>query len=48
MQANKITLPSRTYDVVDFAAAQEFHSNGWTEGLPVVPPAEAAVEACVN
>src|SRR5262245_41267841 len=32
-------LASRTYEVADFAAAQElYHSNGWTDGLPVVPP----------
>lgn len=27
------------YDVVDFEAAQElFHTRGWTDGLPIVPP----------
>src|SRR5262245_66191845 len=41
-------LSSKIHDVADFAAAQEFyHSNGWTDGLPVVPPTEAAVEACL-
>jgi hypothetical protein len=45
---NKPPLTSKIYDVGDFAAAQEFyHSNGWTDGLPVVPPTEAAVEACL-
>ena len=35
----KPALSSRIYDVGDFAAAQElFHANGWTDGLPVVPP----------
>jgi hypothetical protein len=49
MQAKKDALLSKTYDVDDFVAAQEFyHSNGWREGLPVVPPIEAAVEACLN
>jgi hypothetical protein len=39
MQPNRVGLTSRTYDVDDFAAAQEFyHSNGWSDGLPVVPP----------
>src|SRR4051812_30552799 len=47
--SNKPALISRVYDVDDFAAAQEFyHSNGWTDGLPVVPPTEAAVEACLE
>ena len=42
-------LSSQTYDVADFAAAQElFHSNGWTDGLPIVPPTEAAIEACLE
>jgi hypothetical protein len=49
MQTKKATLTSKTYDVGDFAAAQEFyHGNGWTDGLPVVPPTEAAVEACLE
>ena len=40
----KPALTSKVYDVEDFAAAQElFHSNGWTDGLPVVPPTEDAV-----
>jgi hypothetical protein len=42
-------LGSKIYDVADFAAAQElFHSNGWTDGLPVVPPTRPAVEACLQ
>jgi hypothetical protein len=49
MHAKKPVLTSRTYDVDDFGAAQEFyHGNGWTDGLPVVPPTEAAVEACLE
>src|SRR5215471_19189203 len=48
MRAKKMTLPSKTYDVDGFAAAQEFYPNGLTEGLPVVPSTEAAVEACLN
>src|SRR5215472_226922 len=47
--SNRPALSSKIYDVEDFAAAQElFHSNGWTDGLPVVPPTEAAVEACLD
>ncbi|HLL28192.1 MAG TPA: hypothetical protein VKT73_11185 [Xanthobacteraceae bacterium] len=47
--SNKPALTSKPYDVEDFAAAQEFyHSNGWTDGLPIVPPTAAAVEACLE
>ena len=42
-------LASRRYDVSDVVAAQEFyHSRGWTDGLPVVPPTAEAVEACLD
>jgi hypothetical protein len=42
-------LSSKVYDVEDSAAAQElYHSNGWTDGLPVVPPTEASVRACLD
>src|SRR5580700_2907237 len=42
-------LASRTYDVPDVLAVQElYHSNGWTDGLPIVPPTEAAVAACLE
>ena len=42
-------LESRRYDVADIMAAQEFyHSRGWTDGLPVVPPTEDAVAACLE
>ena len=48
MQSNLITLTSKAYEVEDFAAAQElYHSSGWTDGLPVVPPTESAVTACL-
>lgn len=37
-------LRSRTYDVADALAANELcHENGWTDGLPVVPPTEDLV-----
>jgi hypothetical protein len=46
---NKPALISRGYEFDDFSAAQEFyHANGWTDGLPVVPPTEAAVDACLE
>ena len=42
-------LSSRTYDADDIAAAQElYHSNGWTDGLPIVPPTADAVQACLD
>jgi hypothetical protein len=42
-------LASRTYDVKDVWAVQElYHSNGWTDGLPIVPPTADAVEACLE
>ena len=45
----KAALSSKAYDVDDFVTAQElFHSNGWTDGLPIVPPTEAAVQACLD
>ena len=45
----KTALTSRVYDVEDFTAVQElYHSNGWTDGLPVVSPTRAAVEACLD
>ena len=48
-QSNQTTLTSKAYEVEDFAAAQElYHSSGWTDGLPVVPPTESAVTACLE
>jgi hypothetical protein len=42
-------LASKTYDVGDIHAVQElYHANGWTDGLPVVPPTADAVEACLQ
>ena len=49
MLANRPALSSKVYDVADFSGAQElYHSNGWTDGLPVVPPTQDAVEACLD
>jgi hypothetical protein len=48
-ESTKPALASKAYDVDDFAAAQElYHANGWTDGLPIVPPTAAAVEACLD
>ena len=42
-------LRSTIHDTEDVFAAQElFHARGWTDGLPVVPPSEAAVRACLD
>ena len=44
-----VQLASHTYDVDDVSAVQElYHSNGWTDGLPIVPPTREAVEACLD
>ena len=41
-------LQSRRITLDDPLAVQEhFHTNGWTDGLPVVPPTPEAVEACL-
>ena len=42
-------LASRSYDAADISAVQElYHSNGWTDGLPIVPPTADAVQACLD
>jgi hypothetical protein len=42
-------LASKTYDTDDIWAMQEFyHSNGWTDGLPILPPTSDAVQACLE
>ncbi len=42
-------LISKRYAVDDVMAAQEFyHSRGWTDGLPIVPPTPEAVQACLD
>ncbi len=42
-------LAAKTYDVADIHAAQElYHSNGWTDGLPIVPPTAEAAHACLE
>ena len=40
---------SRSYEAETISAVQElYHSNGWTDGLPIVPPTEDAVRACLD
>lgn len=42
-------LSSKSYDVADIQGAQElYHANGWTDGLPIVPPTADAVAACLD
>ena len=44
-----VRLASRLHQADDIAALQElYHANGWTDGLPIVPPTQAAVEACLQ
>ena len=44
-----MNLRSTVHATDDVFAAQElFHARGWTDGLPVVPPTEAAVRACLD
>ena len=42
-------LSSRTYNLKDMDTVQElYHSNDWTDGLPIVPPTALAVLACLD
>ena len=42
-------LQSKIYEADSIGAVQElYHSNGWTDGLPVVPATEDAVRACLD
>ncbi len=42
-------LTSKRYSVEDVVEAQEFyHARGWSDGLPVVPPTEKAVQDCLD
>jgi len=42
-------LASKIYEAESIGAVQElYHSNGWTDGLPIVPPTEDAVRACLE
>ncbi|MBV9118662.1 MAG: hypothetical protein JOY63_15005, partial [Acetobacteraceae bacterium] len=42
-------LTSKTYQIADVWAAQElYHANGWTHGLPIVPPRSETVHACLD
>ncbi|MBT8145863.1 MAG: hypothetical protein KJN90_03370, partial [Gammaproteobacteria bacterium] len=42
-------MNARAYDLSDDADVQEFyHSRGWTDGFPIVPPTEERVAACLD
>ncbi len=42
-------LTSRSYEADSVSAVQElYHSNGWTDGLPIVPPTPEAVRECLE
>jgi hypothetical protein len=44
-----VQLASKIYEADDIGAVQElYHSNSWTDGLPIVPPTRPAVEACLE
>ena len=45
----RVKLQSTRVEAEDVFDAQElFHARGWTDGLPVVPPTPAAVQACLD
>ncbi|MDE0982578.1 MAG: hypothetical protein OSB11_11530 [Gammaproteobacteria bacterium] len=42
-------LKSQFFELADVVDAQEFyHSRGWTDGFPIVPPTPEAVQACLD
>ena len=44
-----MNLNSKTYELNASADVQEFyHSRGWTDGFPIVPPTPVAVKACLD
>ena len=44
-----MNLNSASYELKDFDEAQEFfHSRGWTDGFPIVPPTPESVQACLE
>ncbi len=49
MASETMVLGSQRFTLDDASDAQElFHSRGWTDGLPVVPPTATAVQAALD
>ena len=52
MQTSLVRREESTMQLVQISslgAVQElYHCNGWTDGLPIVPPTEDAVQACLD
>ena len=43
------SLKSQLFELDDVGDAQEFyHSRGWTDGFPIVPPTPEALQACLD
>jgi len=46
---NNVQFASQSYSADSISAVQElYHSNGWTDGLPIVPPTREAVQECLE
>jgi hypothetical protein len=44
-----VQFVSRIHEAESLSAVQElYHSNGWTDGLPIVPPTPEDVQACLE
>jgi hypothetical protein len=44
-----MTLLAKSYTADDLGAVQEFfHSRNWTDGLPIIPPTEEAIQDCLD
>src|SRR3989442_10181937 len=49
MTLAKPPLQSATYELADALDVNEFYQhNGWTDGLPIVPPTEERVQECLD
>jgi hypothetical protein len=49
MERPASTLRSTTYEMADALEVNEsYQQRGWTDGLPIVPPTEESVLACLR
>jgi len=49
LSIEKTALSSRSHDLTDDSDVQElYHSRGWTDGFPIVPPTKERVQACLD